>query len=363
MRDWDINKIKESDLPDEIKEIIEREYNGETLSTQDPNFYSQRTHTYKEFKEEYKQYLTFLVQLLGDNYFYTDILHRRYKYDEVGKYEFEKTDLSDEDLIEHVLGFYDYLGDEEIYVTMERLLDSKNNHLRIQPFDESNPICQEVKGRCIKPEDGSVFASYYMRGTSEDLSILGHETGHMLSHALFKKEINPIVKGFLSETESYLFELLMNTYISDELGLPDLALHLEANRTQKTIDTIWNIRAQQILYRQFGKTPNMKRLSRILTKEGLSINYDQTHFQNLTTFNLFELHHLLHSHLVANHFYKRITENPEEGFEEFKSFMTSKQTSTYGLFCEHGIFYEDLIDYMDHMYEKAVTLKKHHIKL
>ena len=363
MRNWNIEEIKSSNLPDEVKEIIEREYNGETLSTLDPNNYSQRSLTYQEFKKNYQEYLVYLVQLLGDNYFFTDILHKRYKYDEVEKYGFQETDLSDEDLLEHVLDFYDWIGDEEIYITMSKLLDSKNGHIRIQPFDEGNPICKEVRGRCIKPKDGSVFMSYYMRGTSEDLSILGHETGHMLSHALFNQSINPIVSGFLSETESYLFEMLMNSYIANELNLPDLALHLEANRTQKTIDTIWNMRAQQILYRQFGSKPNMNRLSRKLTKEGLTIKYDQTNFKDITIFNLFELHHLLHSHLVALHFYKRITEDQEKGIEEFKRFMTSKQQSTYGLFNESGIYYEDLIGYMDHMYEKAVTLKKRHNKL
>lgn len=363
MRNWNIKDIKESNLPNEVKEIIEREYNGETLSTLDPNNYSQRTHTYQEFKEEYKKYLVFLVQLLGDNYFFTDILHKRYQFDDIEKYGFGETDLTDEDLLEHVLDFYDWIGDEEIYVTMSKLLDEKNGHIRIQPYDESNPICKEVRGRCIKPKTGDVFMSYYMRGTSEDLSILGHETGHMLSHALFNDKINPIVSGFLSETESYLFELLMNSYIANELNLPDLALHLEANRTQKTVDTIWNIRAQQILYRQFGNKPNLKRLTRILNKEGLQIDYTKANFNDITTFNLFELHHLLHSHLVALHFYKRIMEDQEKGINEFKRFMTSDKQSTYALFNESGIYYEDLIGYMDHMYEKAVTLKKRYNKL
>lgn len=360
MRNWNIDKIMTSELPDEVKEIIKQEYNSDTLSSIDPNNYSQRHHTYKEFKEEYKKYLTFLYQLLGDNYFYTDILHRRYKYDDVEKYGFLETDSTDEDLIEHTLDFYDSLGDEEIYLAMEKLLDEKNGHLRIQPYDETNPICIEVKGRCIKPTDGSVFASYYMRGTSEDLSIFAHETGHMLSHTLFGKDINPIVSGFLSETESYLFELLMNSYIAKELGLPDLALHLEANRTQKTIDTIWNIRAQQILYRQLGKKPNMTRLTKILNKEGLNIDYKDTDFNLITTFNLFELHHLLHSYLVALHFYKEMAIDLEKGIDSYKRFMTSKQQSTYGLFKEFNINYEEMIEQMDFMYQKAVTLKKKH---
>ena len=191
---------------------------------------------------------------------------------------------------------------------------SRGQNLQFSAIGDSIYSDVQKKGfyRCIKPKNGDVFMSYYMRGTSEDLSILGHETGHMLSHALFKDKINPIVSGFLSETESYLFELLMNSYIANELNLPDLALHLEANRTQKTVDTIWNIRAQQILYRQFGNKPNLKRLTRILNKEGLQIDYTKANFNDITTFNLFELHHLLHSHLVALHFYKRIMEDVEK---------------------------------------------------
>ena len=363
MRNWNIEEIKSSNLPDEVKDMIEKEYNKDQLSSLDPNNFSQRNLTYKEFKQNYHDYLQFLYQLLGDNYFYTDILYKRYKYDEVLKYGFQESDLNDEDLLEHILAFYESLEDDEITSTMTTLLDEKNGHIRIQPYDESNPICKEVKGRCIKPTDGSVFMSYYMRGTQEDLSILGHETGHMLSHALFHDKINPIVKGFLSETESYLFELLVNSYIATELNLPDLAVYLEANRTQKTIDTIWNIRAQQILYRQIGSKPNMKRLTKILNKEGLSIKFEQTNFKDLTTFTLFELHHLLHSHLVALHFYKRILEDKKKGLQEFKKFMTSTKTDTYSLFNESGIYYEDLIGYMDHMYTKPVTLKKQNYKL
>ena len=74
MRNWNIEEIKSSNLPDEVKDMIEKEYNKDQLSSLDPNNFSQRNLTYKEFKQNYHDYLQFLYQLLGDNYFYTDIL-------------------------------------------------------------------------------------------------------------------------------------------------------------------------------------------------------------------------------------------------------------------------------------------------
>ena len=98
MRNWNIEEIKSSNLPEEVKDMIEKEYNKDQLSSLDPNNFSQRNLTYKEFKQNYHDYLQFLYQLLGDNYFYTDILYKRYKYDEVLKYGFQESDLNDEDL-------------------------------------------------------------------------------------------------------------------------------------------------------------------------------------------------------------------------------------------------------------------------
>lgn len=362
MRTWNIEKILNSDLPNEIKEVISHEYYGKELSLQDPNNYSIRRHSYKTFKDNYHKFLVNLLCILDDYYYYGDVLHRKYSIDDLCYYEFTPEDRDVEDLLEYIAEFYHELGDKEISRAIDYLFDKDKQFLHIQPYNPDNPICQEVRGRCIRPynHDG-VYASYYMRGTFEDFSILTHETGHMLTHVLFK-EVHPYVGHFITELDSYLFELLMNHHISTNLDCKDLADCLEANRLSKVVDTIWNIRTQQILYRQIGRKPNIRRLNRKLNREGHAVSYQDGDFDRLTTLTLPELNTILHSFFVAIHFYKRVIEDQEKGIAAYKSFVTSTEPTVPELYQNHHIDYDEIQETMDDMYEKALILAKEYKK-
>lgn len=364
MRNWDIDKIKSSNISVEMKQVITQEYNSDTLSNLDPNNFSERIITLKDLKKRFKNAEKFLYYHLRDDYFKTKYLYQLYNYTAVMPYDFEHINITDEDLIERTLDFYSSLNDKEILDRIKYLLDEKNGLVRIEKHDPNNPICNEVKGRCIKSlTSNDVFMSYYMKGTSEDLQIFTHETGHMLSHSLFGQNINFFIQNFFSETESYLFESLMVSYIANKLNLPDLALHLEANRTAKIIDIIWNIRVIDILGHQFGNKPNIKALNKRLNKDGLLVKYTEDDFKEIATFTYYELNSILHSYLIALHFYKETLTDQEKGLYLFKKFATSKDENISELLKNNEINIEESISYLDTMYFKAQTLKKRHTEV
>lgn len=364
MRTWNIDKIMESKISDDMKSVILQEYKKDTLSDIDPNNFSKRIITLKDIKRTYRLADAYLYQQLREDYLKTKYLYAYFPYESVMPYSFEEIDITDEDLIEITLDFYKSLNDKEIYHKISYLLDPKNELLHIQKYDKDNPICNEVKGRCIKSlTSNDVFMSYYMKGTSEDEQIFTHETGHMLSHALFGQNINPLVQNFLSETESYLFESLMNSYIANNLKCPDLALHLEANRTAKIVDIIWNIRLIEHLAHQFGKKINIFALNRKLNKDGLEVNYSIDDIQDIITFTYYELNSILYSYLVALHFYKQILTDQEKGLFLYKEFSISTDTKLSELFDNNQVDMDEMIMYLNTMYEKAATLKKRHTEV
>ena len=364
MRRWNIDKIMQSNISDDMKKVIIQEYNGDTLSDIDPNNFSKRIITLKDIKRRYRLADAYLYQQLKDDYLKTKYLHELFPYDAVMPYGFEEINITDEDLIDITLDFYKSLNDKEIYEKISYLLDPKNGLLHIQRYDKNNPICNEVKGRCIKSlTSNDVFMSYYMRGTSEDEQIFTHETGHMLSHALFGQNINPLVQNFLSETESYLFESLMNSYIANNLNCPELALHLEANRTAKIVDIIWNIRIIEHIVHQFGRKINVNSLNKKLNKDGLNVNYSTEDIKDIITFTYYELNSILYSYLVALHFYKQILTDQEKGLFLYKEFSISQDTKLSGLFQEFGLDMDEMLSYLNTMYEKAQTLKRRHTRV
>lgn len=364
MRNWNIDKIMSSSISNQMKEVLIQEYNSDTLSSYDPNNFTNRIITLKDIKRKYHLADSYLYRQMEDDYLKTKYLYQFFKYDEIMPYTFESNKLTDEELIKYTLDFYKSLNDPEIIEHINYLLSIENELIRIEEHNPNNPICNEVKGRCIKSlTTPDVFMSYYMRGTSEDLQIFAHETGHMLSHSLFCENINPLIRNFLSETESYLFESLMVSYIANDMKLPDLALHLEANRTAKIIDILWNTRVIEHLAHQFGSKPNMKSLNRKLRKDGLIVNYTIDDFKDIATFTYYELNSILYSYLIALRFYKQILTDQEKGIYDFKQFAVSKSETLSSLFKESNIEIDETISYLETMYKKAKTLKRRHTGL
>lgn len=355
---WTQEDIMNSNLTDQYKKMLLAELEGKITSfdpTNTRNNLQSHLELGRNFREDMKKLQTLDPRMPDVSL--NECLN--YSPDDEVIINIPLRGLTPEALVSEVLKFFASLNNKEIKETTESLMNPKNGYLRIEDFDEENPVCNEVRGRCIKDTiQGIIFASYYMRKNIHDYTTLSHEVAHMLSGKLFGSNINPIVSEYLSEVEAYYFELLCANYINNATVDPNILYVAHNSRVIKSIDYMWDIRRQYILSKHLFK-PSLRRLNHELDKIPNAPKVTSSNYWELYRFSTGYINNMVHSILVATDLYFQTVEDPEKGLELFKRFMTSEKSTIQELFSDANITYlDDDCSNFRNLHEKTKALKK-----
>ncbi len=337
---WRTEDILNSKLSDRYKDILLSELEG-TMAYNDPSNTHKNIPSHWEFIKEFHEAMNELDALSSkmSDISLNECLH--FKPDDELIINVPLRDLTKESLVSEVATFFDTLDDKEISRIIREIINPDNNRLRIGDYDENNPICEEVRGRCIKDNANNiVFASYYMKKNLADFTTLTHEIAHMLSAYLFGNDINPLIKNYLGETEAYYFELLSAYYIDKMLTKPEY-LHIAFNmRLVKSIDYLWHIRKQYILASHLIK-PRLKTLNKELKRLENASLLDERTYLELYRFKTAYINNMIHSFLAATDLFYQTVDDRRQGLKNFKDFMQSSRTTIEDLYSKSGITYLD----------------------
>lgn len=354
---WSKEDILNSNLSDRYKEMLLAELNGK-ITLDDPTNTRDNMQGHLELGRNFREDMKDLIAI--DPRMADISLNEclNYNADDDIIINIPLPGLKPQDLVEELGLFFKYLHDNEIELVASELLDPNNGHIRITSYDENNPICKEVNGRCIKsPEDDVIFASYYMRNSIHDYTTLAHETGHMISGKIFGSNINPLVKRYLSEVEAYYFELLCAEYLNSLTTDEHLLYVAHLPRLAKSIDYMWDIRKQYILSRHLFK-PSLRRFNKEIQRIPNGSRINSIGYTDLYRFHTGYINVIIHSALVATDLYQITVQDQKEGLRLFKEFMLSRKDTIQELYSDAQISYlEDDCKNFRNLHEKTKTLK------
>lgn len=212
---WDIDNIKNSGYSNRTKTSLESEMN----------------------KSGYKgkiNYYTYLKEYITNQ---KDIKHLKKVLPELTETTFKFLDQSvtadlsyfglsqlvtPEGLLESSMDFYYFIHDPELLSAYFKYLQTQSKNIRIQKKDYSNPICSNIKGRCISSKaSDEVYLSYYIHNNLDDYPTFMHETGHLLAALLYIDKINPIIEHYFLELTGYFTQIVANYFYSIRIGKPE----------------------------------------------------------------------------------------------------------------------------------------------
>ena len=293
---------------------------------------------YESFCREYKQMDEFLRNIGEKTYNYTENF-----YDKclrvTNKYNPRIPDLiiDEKFLFSHMTNLILSLNEPDILKCYNEIL-SRKDLTNIKRRTDNNEAIKDFAGRCVYNESSrDTYISIYLTGEFRDLILLAHEIGHAIEHKLFFGESHPITKYYLTETTSYLFELLMANYIANYLGSPIVSKALISNRANDIMDYAWSIRIQRLFYDLGEYSPDkvareMKKTGRMVKRENLTID-------NIARVNKVYYSKLINSYLLALQIFHKILDNPREGFELYRKIETDPEEILDNLLQKYEIDY------------------------
>jgi oligoendopeptidase F len=166
---------------------------------------------------------------------------------------------------------------------------------------------------------------------------MAHEMGHAIEHKLFFGKHRPITKYFLTETTSYLFELLMADYIANYLNIPIVGKSLIVNRTTETMDHAWSMKIQRLFYDQGEYNPEA--VTQEMNNHGRMVQGKNLTIENIARINKVYYSKLINSYLLALQIFTKILEDPLEGFRLYRKIETDPEDNLDDLLQKHGIDY------------------------
>ena len=187
--------------------------------------------------------------------------------------------------------------------------------------------------------------------------ILTHEIGHMLSHRLFGNDINPIMKKFLTEVESYYMELLCGSYLGITLQEPILEASYREDRLRKTINEAWNIHAQYLMFCHYINSSS-KVLGNILNEEGYPLEVTDDSMKRFKKMSLLNNARRVNSYFIALELFKLTQQDPEKGINTYKKLFKSNIDNYNKLLKKFKMNYIEDTSSFDQMVDEAKTLKR-----
>ncbi len=334
---WDREKIETSDNLTEIeKQILIDEMEQRKSPV---NVFSTLTlKNYESFCKEYKE-MDEVLKSLGErtyNYienFYNKCLRVTNKFSPC----ISNLEINENFILEHMSNFVVSLYDNEILKEYSEIM-SQGSLVNIQKRTEDNKAIEDFEGRCICSDSSKdAYVSVYLNGNISDLTLLAHEIGHAIEHKLFFGKNHPITKYYLTETTSYLFELLMSNYITNFLKIPIAGQSLMVNRTTAIMDNAWAMKIQRTFY-DLGEY-NPRAAAKEINNYGRMVQEESLTMENVARINKFYYSKLINSYLLALQIFMRILDNPIEGFNLYKRIQSDPTENLDTLLNKYGIDY------------------------
>ena len=355
MYSWDINNIKNNISDSRKVESLSDEYNN--IADKETENIFNRTETFRSFKKQFRRDFITMCRISEEMTEYTFELFKKVNLKDLAIIELPSQETEDEILVSNIIKFFEYLGDKDILKQIKDLLNPNNHYLSIKSAKDDQ-MAKIVRGRVIKGEDKqTVYGSFYKKGTDEDIVILTHEIGHMLSHRLFGDNQNPITQLFLTEVESYYMELLMGYYLGEVYDREKLAQCFRTNRLTKIIDNAWDIHIQAIMD-SYMLCVNYKGLDKDLKKEGYIHDITPEDFKLYTKIKPIYKAKMINSYMVAIELFRRTIEDKEKGIETYKKLFTSDITDYNKLLKKYKLNYLENDDTFNCMLNESKELKK-----
>ncbi len=317
---WDANLIKSTISNERKVDSLLCEINN--VPDKEVNRLFNRKDTFQEFRKRFRIDFTDLANIDEDMLEYVCYLYESVKPNDVCFVEMPHVDISDEELVNTIANFYYSLKDKEITKEIKEITNPNNHQLKIDKKD-NNEMSEILKGRVIKGEDKNiVYGSFYKKGTEEDKVILAHEMGHMLSHRLFGQDINPIMKYFLTEVESYYMELLSTQYLGEKCDMVKEALCFRGNRLSKIISQAWDLHIQYVM-NCYILNVGYDELDRVLKLEGYTETITEEDFKSYVKIPFSYRARMINSYLVALELFKMTLDDKEKGLDTYKRLYRS----------------------------------------
>ena len=332
---WNEEEIKSSNtLTDIEKQILLDELNKRKSSI---NFF-QASENYEKFRREYKKMDGILRSIGKRTYDYTENFYNKcLRVTDSFFPNISNLDINEEFVLENMSNFIMSLHDQDILKEYMRILEQRNL-LNIQKRTDDNEAIEDFGGRCVCNDSSKdTHVSVYLNGQISDLTLLAHEIGHAIEHKLFFGKRHPITKYYLTETTSYLFELLMSHYITNYLYLPIAGESLMVNRTTATMDHAWGMKIQRTFY-DLGEF-NPEAVAKEMHIHGRMVSEDSLTIDNVTKMNKAYYSKLINSYLLALQLFTRIIESPISGFKLYKSIESDPEDNLDTLLQKYGIDY------------------------
>ena len=352
---WNKEDIINSDLAPITKEILLGEING-TPASKDPNVPSNNPIFHLREKYQYYQYLKMLYREIPDLTLFIQHAYQDFNIATCIYEEIPEVDTTPEKLLKNTTSFYEFLGNKDILNQYTRLIQ-KEGILRIQPHDPSNPVCQNVNGRCILDKDtGNAFLSYYIKGTLDDFPTFAHETAHLIIETMLFGQMNPLIDKHFTEYAACYFQIISYGFYSIELGIPEIFPVLLHNNMVNIINNLWYLHIQKLIMQRKIIKASPTYIKKALEKENIRSGFtknDISYFYLNPTKKI----EAIASFLMALDSFVQNTPTFKEGVPNLLDTLTSSVSSISELFKNSNItFMEDNMHNFKELYEKSLGI-------
>lgn len=352
---WNTNNITNNT---ELEKVLRAEKAG-FFTANDPSNFKKNIVSLHQFQIMYHNYEQYLLSTCPEIYNFTTNLYKYFPYDLTNGYRFSKEHITNDELVGLVIDFFIWLGDPEILDIVKYIMNPSNHLLNIQNYNPNNPICQEIKGRCIKDyHQQTGFISLYRQDTINDFHILVHEIGHLSSIYLFSNNPNYTLINSLSEIEGLFFQFLAFNYLALKLGCIKESLCLYSNKAIDNIDTIWRIKIQDII----AKTPSIfystRKINTQLKKIPTSIQVKTKDIPDIIKYPIPNLIYNVNAYLIALKLANTAKSDNGLALEQYRKIFSSTEQTLSQIYENNNIDLNNLSSSLKQEIERCKTLKK-----